>query len=306
MAEVISAADYYAFGSLMPMRNASSDDYRYGFNGMEKDDEVKGTGNSLDFGARIYDPRVGRWLSVDPKAAKYESWSPYHFSANSPILVMDPNGEDWYVVNSEGVYQGEIIVDDQVHGFQVQTDDGVMKRYAFNDQVHDKRFVEENIYQQEQLYGDNGTEPIVHFVSDNYVEKTEEKMSGGEKAWGVRHAYAQIESRGGAMDGINPLMQDFVRGKMSYHHPNQVNGGVYPHDVNFFINTDDNGDKAYNFHDFGNYLWGGAMFKLGFNGDDDLEYILEKANSNATGDYDSDSKEDQQAISDGYNNAKGS
>jgi RHS repeat-associated protein len=40
--------------------------YRYGFNGMEKDDEVKGSGNSLDFGSRIYDARTGRWLSVDP------------------------------------------------------------------------------------------------------------------------------------------------------------------------------------------------------------------------------------------------
>lgn len=36
----------------------------YGFNRRERDDEVKGAANSLDFGARIYDPRVGRWLSL--------------------------------------------------------------------------------------------------------------------------------------------------------------------------------------------------------------------------------------------------
>ena len=40
--------------------------YRYGFNGMEMDNEVKGTGNHIDFGARGYDSRIGRWLSVDP------------------------------------------------------------------------------------------------------------------------------------------------------------------------------------------------------------------------------------------------
>ncbi len=68
--------------------------YRFGFNGMEKDDEVKGNGNSLDFGARIYDPRIGRWLSTDPLQAKYPSLSPYNISFNNPIQYMDPDGRD--------------------------------------------------------------------------------------------------------------------------------------------------------------------------------------------------------------------
>src|ERR1043165_2656899 len=51
--------------------------YRYGFNGQEKDDEAKGEGNSYDFGARSYDPRLGRWLSVDPMYQKQAGWSPY-------------------------------------------------------------------------------------------------------------------------------------------------------------------------------------------------------------------------------------
>jgi RHS repeat-associated protein len=41
------------------------DNYTYGFQGQEKDDEVSGEGNSYDFGARFYNSRVGRWLSVD-------------------------------------------------------------------------------------------------------------------------------------------------------------------------------------------------------------------------------------------------
>ncbi len=45
--------------------------YRFGFNGKENDNEVKGVGNSLDFGARIYDSRLGRWLIVDPLTKKY-------------------------------------------------------------------------------------------------------------------------------------------------------------------------------------------------------------------------------------------
>ena len=61
---------------------------------MEKDDEIKGSGNSYDFGARIYDPRVGRWLACDPLAAKYPNLSPYNFVGNSPILFIDPNGKE--------------------------------------------------------------------------------------------------------------------------------------------------------------------------------------------------------------------
>jgi RHS repeat-associated protein len=77
----------------MPGRNFMGMEYRYGFNGMEKDNEAKGTGNSYDFGARMHDPRLGRWLSVDPKAAKYPGMSPYNFAGNSPMYFIDPGGE---------------------------------------------------------------------------------------------------------------------------------------------------------------------------------------------------------------------
>ena len=70
------------------------DGVRYGFNGMEKDDEIKGVGNSLDFGARIYDSRLGRWLSIDPLAAKYPDTSPYAGMANSPISIIDIDGRE--------------------------------------------------------------------------------------------------------------------------------------------------------------------------------------------------------------------
>jgi len=70
-----------------PGRTFSSGSYRYGFNGMEKDDEIKGSGNSLDFGARIYDSRLGRWLSRDPMAHLYVPISPYVFALNNPIYL---------------------------------------------------------------------------------------------------------------------------------------------------------------------------------------------------------------------------
>jgi RHS repeat-associated protein len=78
-----------------------SDDYRYGFNGQEKDNEVKGVGNSLDFGARVYDSRLGRFMSLDPWEAKYPSWSPYTFAFDNPIRYIDPTGKGGvYVVTN--------------------------------------------------------------------------------------------------------------------------------------------------------------------------------------------------------------
>jgi len=78
----------------MPGRGfTGSTGYRYGFNGKEKDDEIKGSGNSLDFGERIYDSRLGRFLSVDPKSGQNATWSPYAFAVDNPIVFIDVEGE---------------------------------------------------------------------------------------------------------------------------------------------------------------------------------------------------------------------
>ena len=69
-------------------------DYRYGFNGKEGDDEVKGDDNQQDYGMRIYDPRVGRFLSVDPLAREYPWYTPYQFAGNTPIWAIDLDGEE--------------------------------------------------------------------------------------------------------------------------------------------------------------------------------------------------------------------
>jgi RHS repeat-associated protein len=78
----------------MPQRSTSSGSYRYGFNGKENDNDVKGTGNQIAFLERGYDPRRGQWLSVDPLTRKYPNESPYIFSGNSPISLTDQDGRE--------------------------------------------------------------------------------------------------------------------------------------------------------------------------------------------------------------------
>ena len=67
LSDVATAQEYYSFGALMPARTypTTGKVYRYGFNGKENDNEVKGVGNQQDYGARIYDDRIGRFLSTD-------------------------------------------------------------------------------------------------------------------------------------------------------------------------------------------------------------------------------------------------
>jgi RHS repeat-associated protein len=67
-------------------------DYRYGFNGMEKDDEVKGQGNHMTTPFRQYDPRIGRWMTTDPLGFLRISESPYVGFGNNPIYYSDPSG----------------------------------------------------------------------------------------------------------------------------------------------------------------------------------------------------------------------
>lgn len=75
--------------------------------------------NCYDYGARFYDPQIGRWHAVDPRAEKYFSQSTYHFSGNNPILLLDMNGMNYSPyfdkqgnflgVDEEG-YKGEIMI----------------------------------------------------------------------------------------------------------------------------------------------------------------------------------------------------
>jgi len=98
-----TCSDYSPFGVELDGRTVSGD--RYGFNGMHKDDEIKGEGNSYDFGASMYDSRLGKWLSIDPLSVKFPSISPYVFCKNNPVYFVDSDGrapQDWFLNQKTG------------------------------------------------------------------------------------------------------------------------------------------------------------------------------------------------------------
>ncbi|MCB0703630.1 MAG: hypothetical protein KDC55_13060, partial [Ignavibacteriae bacterium] len=85
--------DHYPYGMMMPDMDWSSENpYRLGFQGQERDDELKGEGNSWTFRYRMHDPRIGRFFSVDPLTRKYPYYSPYQFSGNKLIHKIEYEG----------------------------------------------------------------------------------------------------------------------------------------------------------------------------------------------------------------------
>ncbi len=83
-------SDYYAFGMIMPGRKFNAGDYRFGFNGQEKDDEISGVGNSYTAEFWQYDPRLGRRWNLDPEPQIFIS--DYVCFANNPVFRIDPLG----------------------------------------------------------------------------------------------------------------------------------------------------------------------------------------------------------------------
>ena len=95
---ILSENHYYPFG--LPIHNLSTStapagkENRYLYNGKELQDDL-GL-NWMDYGARFYDPQIGRFHSIDNSSENYYSYTPYNYVGNNPIKRVDPDGNDWW------------------------------------------------------------------------------------------------------------------------------------------------------------------------------------------------------------------
>ena len=155
----------------MPGRKfTNGGEYRYGFNGKEKDNEVKGDGNQLDYGMRIYDPRLGKFLSVDPLTRKFPNLTPYQYAGNKPIWCIDLDGlEDlpYTEKNQYGEKQVYKISSDFSDGFSIFTNE--TKTIPSNSQPATKGLTDVQVY---QMAFNRFAEPGKNLVKSNeYIDE---------------------------------------------------------------------------------------------------------------------------------------
>ncbi len=227
-ADVASASDYYPFGMLMPFRNYNAGGYRYGFNGKENDNEVKGVGNQIDFGERVYDPRVSKFLSIDPDFKKAPEYSPYLFAGNKPISRIDFDGRSeskppiWTLIRELVLYGNDVL---NAKGFQdLAKENGVDPGYKprlgriFEDAV----LRSANLQGQKQnIYPYPVSNPTKYFTPDA-VENYALKFTDGSSGTYVDHQYT----------AHNALITDVKFTTLpevplqSYYNPDQIKGYI--------------------------------------------------------------------------------
>lgn len=197
-ANVLSANDYYPGGMLMPGRSYSipNSNYRYSFNGKEDDRDIND--GAQDYGMRIYDKRLGRFLSVDPLTKSFPMLSSYQYASNSPIANIDLDGGEakYYILQLEKIYNGEGKLTKTVStlleykskeaGWHMN---GILPTYKFNGPLGDGELY--NVEEKAKIVNSNGSsESVTTQVGSFYVpgpgdrDKTKNPFSINIKVWG--------------------------------------------------------------------------------------------------------------------------
>jgi RHS repeat-associated protein len=184
--------------------------YRFGFNGKENDNGVKGLGNQQDYGMRIYDPRVGRFLSTDPLQAKYPGLTPYQFASNSPIAHIDLDGQEKYhytfSINDKG---NPVLVPGKVEHFSEwqwkPRMGGTMLGFQLYEKVQDPR----KEYYVDYAYQ---TYAVTDVIAVQYTQHVSVKYSSDPASMSVDKVSADVDDEIESVSNINAFRQGLAAG----------------------------------------------------------------------------------------------
>ena len=226
---------YYPFGTAFADKYDNGTNQPYKYNGKELDGMHQL--NLYDYSARYYESAIGRFISVDPHAEGYYSWSPYAYVGNNPLKYIDPTGMDWYIFNLDnGGNYSQKIEQGGTHRMAVMS-------YEMTKDGHEYTkitFVDFNDPDVDAKSIDNGEITRFEMLSDATVDRI--MNASGVRSDAARNSpwsYAKNEAGG----------------KMDYGHYRSLSKNT------FYVRD----NTAYNVGDIGNYLWGMGMAELGFN-----------------------------------------
>ena len=179
---------------------------RYLFQAQEMDDEIKGEGNSVNYKYRMHDPRLGRFFSVDPLAGKYPELTPYQFSSNSPIYLIELEGLEGAVVTTREYLNengsvftiSNFMVTDGGYGYGKE---GILNLYYDINGNEKKRFQELDF--------------VVYPKDNKYDKKREDrntftvlKLLGFEKRWEyVEKKYLEVNDQQLIVDKLKSRLE---------------------------------------------------------------------------------------------------
>ena len=166
---------YEAQQVTMTICNEGDDKYRFGFNGQEKDNQMKGIGNSLSFQYRIYDSRLGKFLSVDPLFSSYPWNSTYAFAENDVVRCTDLEGAEKYIVTQT---YDPVPYSPTNTTFKVQLNENksqqALGRYGYEDGTITNKPRDPNDKYASESIGNNSNKRVIYQVNptDNSVLAT--------------------------------------------------------------------------------------------------------------------------------------
>ena len=239
---------YYPFGALFV---TSSNVQPYKYNGKEAYSQQNL--DLYDYGARLYDPLTARFTTSDPLCEKYYPLSPYAYCANNPVNYVDPDGRDTLFFNNDGVYTHRVKAIGNHVG--IATHENKRISFDFVYQGDADRFLNDEEFdvalnrEEYMLKTSNERLERVVFMEKkeiNKILKSTVSLSFFPSPFVSPRAlwYAAKESKGGKLDFVN---EQYIQDRPNFLFITSNNGRYLAHD-------------AWN---FGNYLWGAAMRKIG-------------------------------------------
>lgn len=195
--EVLQENHYYAFGMEMDgdwQSTTEGPEQRYRYNGKEFSEEL----GLYDYGARWYDPAIGRWTSIDPLADSYAPFSPYNYTLNNPIRFIDPDGmrvDNTIFADEDGniIYQ---TVDDLDDAIVVVSNDQKEAFLNASDKLQNEEFVSsgdiEDLRSFGLSYSINGMIEIMNMTEGMELTGKQNPYltTGGKEASGIHPEFA--------------------------------------------------------------------------------------------------------------------